>query len=162
MAYLNKKYQIKSAARMRSLGAKIAHTWQKNLKYAPLVIYLQGNLGSGKTTLTRGFLHALGYKEKVKSPTFTLVESYNLNGQNIYHFDLYRLKDPSELEYIGIRDYLNNGVLLIEWPEYAPEHIPPADLVCSIEYNLKKPCEREVMLSAENSKGCTILNSINQ
>ncbi|MFA6409910.1 MAG: tRNA (adenosine(37)-N6)-threonylcarbamoyltransferase complex ATPase subunit type 1 TsaE [Gammaproteobacteria bacterium] len=162
MKHKSENLIIKSAPAMRSLGAKLAHAWQANGDCVPLVIYLQGNLGSGKTTLTRGFLHALGYKEKIKSPTFTIVESYDLNGKNVYHFDLYRLKDPSELEYIGIRDYLHNGVLLIEWPECAPDNIPAADLICSIKYDLKKPRERNITLCAKSSSGTKILNTLDQ
>lgn len=123
------KYHIKTEAEMLALGATLAQHCQGNE-----VIYLQGNLGAGKTTLVRGFLRSLGYEGNVKSPTFTLVESYKIADKNIYHFDLYRLNDPEELEYIGIRDYCGqNALLLIEWPEYAGDLLPPADIICAIE-----------------------------
>ena len=119
-----------------------------------LTIYLHGDLGAGKTTLVRGILHALGVVGKVKSPTYTLVESYPvqapLAGQfNAHHFDLYRFNDEEEWESAGFRDYFNpQSVCLIEWPEKAENVLPTPDL--HITLTLKKcPAHEEFGRSVE-------------
>lgn len=93
------------------------------------VIHLHGELGAGKTTLARGILRGCGFNGPVKSPTYTLVEPYELERGRIYHFDLYRLSDPREVEFLGAEDYFSGGSLCIfEWARHGGEAIPPADL----------------------------------
>jgi tRNA threonylcarbamoyladenosine biosynthesis protein TsaE len=98
------------------------------------IIYLSGELGTGKTTIVRGFLNGLGYTKAIKSPTYTLVESYEIQDKQIHHFDFYRITDTEELELIGIRDYFSkDSICFIEWPERAQGFLPKPDLFCSLQ-----------------------------
>ena len=119
---------VADAAAMERLGARIAGAVEKSGK-----IYLRGELGAGKTTLVRGLLRALGISGPIKSPTYTLIEPYAAAGVRIYHVDLYRIRDPEELEYLGARELLSEEALcLVEWPEHGAAFLPPADLAVSI------------------------------
>ena len=100
-----------------------------------LRIYLRGELGSGKTTLIRGLLRALGVKESVKSPSYTLVELYVVSRLNLYHFDFYRFRDPKEWGDAGLDEYFDSdGVCVVEWPEKAGDALPPPDLELALAH----------------------------
>lgn len=123
----------------------------KHLK-SSFVMLLKGDLGAGKTTFARGFVQASGFDGVVKSPTYTLVEPYPISKNRMcYHFDLYRLANPEELEFIGARDYFNeNDVCLVEWPEKAEGFLPSADWICEFSYYNGG---RNLFISALSDKG---------
>ncbi|WP_339896686.1 tRNA (adenosine(37)-N6)-threonylcarbamoyltransferase complex ATPase subunit type 1 TsaE [uncultured Gilvimarinus sp.] len=121
-------------------------------------VHLAGDLGAGKTTLTRGVLRHFGHSGAVKSPTYTLVESYELSSRTLYHFDLYRLGDPEELEYMGIRDYFaGNSVCLIEWPVRGAGILPEPDLAVALKVQAGG---RLVMLEAYSDAGRAVLERL--
>lgn len=120
-----------------------------------LIIYLHGNLGAGKTTFVRGFLHGLGHVGKVKSPTYTLVEPYVIDDFNIYHFDLYRFIDEEEWESAGFRDFFNpSTVCFVEWPEKAENLLPIPDIDIYLQPNNEG---RILQLSAHSDLGKRVL-----
>ena len=115
---------LEDEAATRSLGARIGLALQPGV-----TIWLQGDLGAGKTTLVRGLLQGLGHAGKVKSPTYTLVEPYVISGLHLYHFDLYRFVDPEEWDAAGFREYFNQETIcLVEWPDKAGDLLPAPDL----------------------------------
>jgi len=121
-------------------------------------VFISGGLGAGKTTLCRGLLHAMGHIGAVKSPTFTLVEPYEIQGAEVSHFDLYRLGDPGELDYIGIEEYFSGeGLCLVEWPEKAEGNLPKHDLEITIDVSGEK---RNISIQAMSMDGETICESL--
>lgn len=122
------------------------------------VIFLLGDLGAGKTTLSRGILYAFGHRGAVKSPTYTLVEPYQLADRHVFHFDLYRLGDPEELEYMGIRDYfVHNNVCLLEWPVRGEGYLPQADLIIAAHVSGDA---RRVSVQAISAYGVQVLQAL--
>jgi len=141
---------IDSSEAMEALGARLACAVS-----AGGLIFLEGELGTGKTTLVRGLLRAMAYEGKVKSPTYTLLEDYEVAGRHICHMDLYRLIDAEELEWLGIRDVLNKETLcLVEWPDKGKGVLPGEDLRIEIDY---KGAGRDVRLCAASDLGDEIL-----
>lgn len=124
------------------------------------LIFLRGELGAGKTTLSRGILRHFAYQGAVKSPTYTLVEPYELDTVSIYHFDLYRLSDPEEFHYLGFEEYLTSGgICLIEWPEKAVDFLPCCDVDVTINiYNN----ERKASIKVQTSVGRRVLPLLRQ
>jgi tRNA threonylcarbamoyladenosine biosynthesis protein TsaE len=124
------KLAVHDEAAMIAMGEQLAGSC-----HDPVVFYLYGPLGAGKTTLVRGFMRGLGYAAAVKSPTYTLIEPYEVGVRHVYHLDLYRVRDAAELDYLGLRD-LQDGkaVLLVEWPERGEGFLPPADVEITIDY----------------------------
>ena len=148
-------FEIATAAEMERLGGCLA----KATNVEGAIYFLYGELGAGKTTLVRGFLRSLGYEGVVKSPTYTLVESYTLGQRCIYHFDLYRITDPDELAYLGIQDYFDgHSLCLIEWPERGGDHLGKADLEIRITY---QEWARRVAIKTCTTKGEAIISSLN-
>lgn len=140
---------------MCDLGAKLVGAIQQLSTNNNITFYLNGDLGAGKTTLSRGIIQAFGYQGKVKSPTYTLVEEYHLADRSVYHFDLYRLSDPEELEFMGIRDYFNSQTLcLVEWAEKGKGLLTEADIVVNIQYAEQG---RQIELVAYSQQGIDII-----
>ncbi|MFJ3008545.1 tRNA (adenosine(37)-N6)-threonylcarbamoyltransferase complex ATPase subunit type 1 TsaE [Pseudomonas fluorescens] len=131
---------------MSDFGARIARVTQGHG-----LIFLEGNLGMGKTTLSRGIIRGLGHVGAVKSPTFTLVEPYEIGDVRAFHFDLYRLVDPEELEFLGIRDYFEDDALcLIEWPDKGAGFLPKPDLTITIT---PQDSGRSLKILSQGSRG---------
>jgi tRNA threonylcarbamoyladenosine biosynthesis protein TsaE len=136
-----------------ALGAALAASCPTGV-----TIHLRGDLGAGKTTLVRGFLRGRGHEGPVRSPTYTLIEPYELADGAVYHLDLYRLGDPEELEYLGLRDLLDGEVtLLIEWPERGEGWLPAPDLVVEIAH---RETGRDIRIKALSQTGEDVLASL--
>ncbi|MBA3581730.1 MAG: tRNA (adenosine(37)-N6)-threonylcarbamoyltransferase complex ATPase subunit type 1 TsaE [Gammaproteobacteria bacterium] len=152
MALTITRYLIDETA-TAALAAEVAHA-------APLhaCIHLEGSLGAGKTSFARGFLRARGHQGLVKSPTYTLVEVYEDVQPVVYHFDLYRLMDPNELEEMGIRDYFGDAILLVEWPSRGRGVLPEPDLLITLtlpvgRQDVDNISSREAQLQACSTQG---------
>jgi tRNA threonylcarbamoyladenosine biosynthesis protein TsaE len=144
------RWRLPEAKDTERLGAALAGNL-RGLNRIPLVIYLQGELGSGKTTLARGLLRALGVAESVRSPTYSLLECYETVTWRVVHADLYRLTETADLAPLGLRDELSDGVLMmIEWPDRFTAVLPSPDLQIRL---LAEPAGRVAELKAHTSAG---------
>jgi tRNA threonylcarbamoyladenosine biosynthesis protein TsaE len=140
-----------------AVGTAIADTIKAELKQG-LIVFLNGDLGAGKTTLTRGFVRGMGHVGNVKSPTYTIVEPYELGDWRVYHFDLYRLSDPEELEYMGIRDYFeDNCCCFIEWPEKGQGLLAQPDIIINLTYVDE---QRTISLESITEKGSRLIAAL--
>lgn len=146
--------ELAGEAAMLAFGARLGAALP-----AGAVVHLHGPLGAGKTTLVRGLLRGLGHQGPVKSPTYTLVEPYEPDGRRVYHFDLYRLADAEELEYLGIRDYFDgHSLCLVEWPQRGAGVLPAADLEIFIDY--AGADRRRLRLQAVGERGDDCLKNL--
>jgi tRNA threonylcarbamoyladenosine biosynthesis protein TsaE len=147
-------FDIHDETQQLIFGEKLA----KSVDDKACVIFLQGDLGAGKTTLVRGFLRGMGFTEKVKSPTYSLIEIYELLNITVLHLDLYRLKNPGEIEALSLRDYLSHkAILLVEWSERAESKLPQADLHCLIA---TVESGRKLQLKANTLRGEEVLQKM--
>jgi tRNA threonylcarbamoyladenosine biosynthesis protein TsaE len=125
-----------------------------------LIIFLQGPLGAGKTSFARGFIQSLGYAEKIKSPSYTIAESYSMADWTLHHLDLYRIHHPLELDSIGIQDYFDGeAITLVEWPEHGDGMLPPADIICALAPHLNG---RRILIQTHSPKGKSALDTLQE
>ena len=146
---MNNQVTLKSLEDTKNLGIELAEKIHQRKNKEAFIVFLVGDLGTGKTTLVKEIIHALGVNDQIKSPTFTIIEPYENKLANIYHMDLYRINNSSELESIGLEEYLNepNAIIFIEWPEnsfgylkkfnmkISLQHLSKNERKCSIELN---------------------------
>ncbi len=143
--------ELPDEAATLALGARMAPILQPGM-----TIYLSGDLGAGKTTLTRGLLRALGFAGRVKSPTYALVELYTVSSLHLYHFDFYRFRDPEEWQEAGFRDLFNEvNICLVEWPEKAQDLLPQPDV--KVTLTTTPQSTREAVLSVHTKRGQQLL-----
>ncbi len=153
MVHINRVWSLPDEAALQELALEFGRCLR-----APLVIYLQGDLGAGKTTFARALIQGLGYSGRVKSPTYGLLESYRAGGFDVLHLDLYRIDNPAELEYLAIADqFSENGILLIEWPEKALSALPSADIRLVFQEN---ELDRAVRCEAASASGQELMDHL--
>jgi tRNA threonylcarbamoyladenosine biosynthesis protein TsaE len=139
--------------------AQLAAAFARVLR-PPMVVFLRGDLGSGKTTFARAYIHALGFAGYVKSPSYGLLETYQAGGRTVLHLDLYRIEDPEELEYLAVRDQFDaTSVLLVEWPEHGQRHLPAPDLVLDFG---EAEAVRFIRCTAVSERGAALADEVLQ
>lgn len=149
--------KITGESAMVAFGCGMGKLFKSCAAERGLVVFLEGDLGAGKTTLSRGILTACGHSGAVKSPTYTLVEPYEFSALTVYHFDLYRLGDPEELEYLGIRDYFGpRSICLLEWPARGEGFLPSPDITLTVSVDGEG---RTVNIQGHSALGQTIISA---
>lgn len=149
------KQDIPEESMLEAFAARLAGSLRP-----PLVAYLEGPLGAGKTTFVRAVVRALGYPGRVKSPTYGLLERYDFNDLSVLHLDLYRIEDEAELDYLALRDLFGaDTVLLIEWPARGGQAIPPADIELRFSDDV---IDRTLTACARSPRGEALLSSISE
>ena len=157
---VGREWYLADATATRAAGYAIGQSLLRLTDTPPLIITLHGDLGAGKTTLVGGLLSALGHEGPVRSPTYTLIEPYELAGRQLYHLDLYRLTDPIQLEELGVRDLLQpRAVLLVEWPERAGGLLH-ADLAVHLAYPEQGVEGRQLQLQPEQESLRQLVHSL--
>ncbi len=160
MVYPALTFELADESQTLSMAKCFAEHWPQHAsKDRALVVNLSGDLGAGKTTFSRGFIQSLGHTGKVKSPTYTLIEPYELDDLVIVHMDLYRLTDPEELEYLGIDDLVRQSdICLIEWPERGADALPAPTLTLSLDH---QTTGRQLQAQAHTEIGEVWLQAVN-
>jgi tRNA threonylcarbamoyladenosine biosynthesis protein TsaE len=157
MSQSHSEFLLPDPAATEALGAALAQAFQR-LPGGSAVFYLHGELGAGKTTCARSVLRALGVSGAIRSPTYTLVETYPLGPLTCVHVDLYRVQGPAEVDELGLRDYFGSDcLLLVEWPERGAGELPPADLELTFQYAGEARRGRAL---ARSAKGITWLDNL--
>lgn len=151
---MNLKIDLPNEKATKSLGLKIAQSLPSVI--SDMTVVLKGEMGAGKSTIVRSVLRGMGYRNIVPSPTYTIVEPYEVQSGKIYHIDLYRISNPDELEFLGWSD-LNDGLKFIEWPERVPLLFEQADLILSLEYISSG---RTLEFSSRTKKGDDIVQKV--
>ena len=154
----SQKIILKSLEDTKKVAKEIANELETYIKTKSLIIFLKGELGSGKTTLTKEILKRLGIHEPVTSPTFTIIEPYSIKNKKIYHMDLYRIENRKELEVLGIEEYLNENesMIFVEWPEKGGDFFN----YCDLELKLNHVDENSRELIYKNFKLLNVENNI--
>lgn len=156
-----RQWHLHDAAHTRAAGQALGRALLTTDAASSWIITLSGELGAGKTTFVSGLLSALGYTSPVRSPTYTLIEPYELAGRQFYHLDLYRLTDPLQLEELGVRDLLQPGsVLLVEWPEQAGALLAKPDLAIALAYSNEGHDGRQLSLTPNTESLGQLIHSL--
>ncbi len=160
-SFANRSWFLSDETQTRAAGMALGHALVGCSSPKAMIVTLQGDLGAGKTTLVSALLHGMGHVGQVPSPTYTLIEPYELAGRNLFHLDLYRLTDPQQLEDLGWRDLLQPGaILFVEWPERVGGYLPTADLSVRLDYPDGLTSGRQLVLKTNSESLQRLVDSL--